>query len=85
MIIRKGASVLPCRKPAVISTNSVSPSGDRTFDRVILYAIIMAFTVTSGIPLALRISFIFPLCMLSKAFEYSINRNVAESLFACVS
>ena len=65
----------------MISKKSVFPSGDRTIDRVFLYNIMIASTVSFGIPYANSISFIFPLCMESKAFEKSINRRVNERFF----
>ena len=47
---KKGASVSPCSTPVVISKKGVSPSGDLTLDRVFLYRIIIAFTVSEGRP-----------------------------------
>ena len=74
---RYGARVSPCSTPATISKKFVSPSGDRTMAQLLRYNIIMAFTVSIGIPYAVSISFIFPRCIESNAFEKSMNSNTA--------
>ena len=61
MIKRYGASVSPCSTPATMSKYSVSPSGDRTFTLVFLYRLVIAATVSLGMPYASRIYSIFPL------------------------
>ena len=75
------ANVSPCNTPATISKKLLSPLGDLTMNLVFIYDIIIALTVSSGRPYILSMSLIFPLCMLSKAFEKSINNNIAESCF----
>ena len=55
---KKGASISPCSTPVVMSKKGVSPSGDLTMDRVFLYRIIIAFTVSEGIPYLIRTIFI---------------------------
>ena len=47
--------------PALMSKKLVSPSGDLTKDLVFFYSIIMAATVSEGMPYARRIFSIFPL------------------------
>ena len=61
MITRYEASVSPCSTPATISKHSVSPSGERTFTLVFLEIIIIAATVSFGMPYASRICSISPL------------------------
>ena len=61
MIKRYGASVSPFSTPATMSKYSVSPSGDRTFTLVFLQRIVIAATVSLGMPYASRICSIFPL------------------------
>ena len=69
MIVKmKGASVSPCKTPANILKNSVSPSGDRTLAFVPVYNIPIAETNCSAKPYALKIFNFLPLCMLSKGF-----------------
>ena len=53
------ASLSPCSTPVVISKKVVSPSGDLIIERVFLYSINMAFTISVGIPYMIKISFIF--------------------------
>ena len=53
------ASLSPYSTPVVISKKGVSPSGDLTIERVFLYSINMAFTISVGIPYMIKISFIF--------------------------
>ena len=73
----KGASVSPWSTPSVILKKSVSPSGERTTERVLWYSIIMTFTVSFGVPYADSISLIFPRWTESNALEKSMNRRVA--------
>ena len=73
-----GASLYPCSTPVVISKKDVSPSGDLTIERVLLYSINMAFTSSVGKPYMIKISFIFSRFIESKAYEKSINRRVAS-------
>ena len=61
MIKRYGASVSSCSNPAKISKYSVSQSGERTFTLVFLLRILIAATVSFGMPYASRIGSIFPL------------------------
>ena len=51
----------PCSTPATMSKYSASPSGDRTFTLVFLLRIVIAATVSLGMPRASRICSIFPL------------------------
>ena len=51
----------PCSTHATMSKYSVSPSGDRTFTLVFLRRIVIAATVSLGMPYANRICSIFSL------------------------
>ena len=73
---KKGASVSPCSTPVVISKKGVSPSGDLTMDRVFLYRIIIAFTVSEGRPYLIKTIFIISRFMVSKALEKSMKSSV---------
>ena len=53
--------------PVVISKKGVSPSGDLTIERVFLYSINMAFTISVGIPYMIKISLFFSRFIESKA------------------
>ena len=59
--------------------------GDRTFTLVFLERIVIAATVSLGMPYASRICSIFPLWMESKALVKSTNINVACRFFARTS
>ena len=67
----------PCKTPARISKNSVSPSGYRTLAFVPVYNNPIAETNCSGTPYTLKTFNILPLCMLSKAFLKSMKTSVA--------
>lgn len=77
MVKIQGASVSPCRAPAIISKNSVSISGDKTLAFVPVFKSPIAATVSSGIPYALKIFNIFLLCTLSKTFLKLLNTSIA--------
>ena len=70
-----------CDTPAIMSKNSVSPSGDLTKARVFLYIIIIAFIISLGIPYASSICSIFDRSMESNAFEKSTKMITAGSCF----
>ena len=65
---RKGAKVSPCRTPAMMSNQSVSPSVIMTLALVLLYIELMAHNKSGGTPKASNIQIIFPLRIESKAF-----------------
>ena len=50
MIKRYGANAFPCSTPATMSKYSVSPSGDLTFTLVFLSRMVIAATVSLGMP-----------------------------------
>ena len=73
---KKGASVSPCSTSVVISKKGVLPSGNLTMDRVFLYRIIIAFTLSEGRPYLIRTIFIISRFMVSKALEKSMKSSV---------
>ena len=75
------ASLSPCSSPVVISKKEVSPSGDLTIERVFLYRINMAFTISVGIPYMIKISFNFSRFIESKACEKFRKRRLAFRLY----
>ena len=74
------ASLSSCSTPVVISKKG-NPSGDLIIERVFLYSINMAFTISVGIPYMIKIYFIFSRFIESKACEKSIKRRVAGRFF----
>ena len=67
-----GANVSPCKTPATMSKNSVSPSGE---------SIIITVTVSLMRQYARSVCFILPLSMESNALEKSTNICVASRFF----
>ena len=80
MINRKGASVSPCRIPANMGNDDVSPSVDNTVDDASVYFTLMASMILSGMPYSLSISNIFDLSTGSKALEKSTNTKARCNL-----
>ena len=66
----------------VILKKGVSPSGDLTIARVLIYNIIIALTTSFGIPLARSMSLILFLTIESNNFEKSIKSNMAVRFLA---
>jgi len=60
---------------------SVSPSGDLTIDLVFLYNIIIALTVSFGMPYAYSIFYIFCRLIESKALEKSMKSKINGRFF----
>lgn len=64
-----------------MSKKLVSPSGDLTKDLVFFYSIIMAATVSEGMPYARRIFSIFPPMNRIKGLEKCTKSKAAYRLF----
>lgn len=85
MVKIQGASVSPCRAPAIISKNSVSVSGDKTLAFESVHKCLIAATISYCILYALKTFNIFSLRMLSKAFLKLMNTSAAFRLFSLTS
>ena len=68
-----GAGVSPCRTPLVTSPISFSLSDETTLSRVLVYIGSIAHRSVGGMPQALSILIISPLCMVSKALLKSLE------------